>query len=152
MNAVQVMTGRGGWPMAVFLTPDLKPFYGGTYWPPMPRMGMPGFEQILIAVNDAWRNRCDGLMKQAEELTGYLQTIEEHGDEQGSGGRQPPEADTGSPPEAYASGSPSKSIATTLLDSAARTLRRAFDSLNGGFGSAPKFPHSMDLQLLLRLW
>ena len=51
------MTGRGGWPMSVFLTPDLKPFYGGTYWPPTPRMGMPGFEQVLAAVNDAWQNR-----------------------------------------------------------------------------------------------
>src|SRR5438034_10441290 len=80
MNAVQILTGRGGWPMSVFLTPDLKPFYGGTYWPPTPKMGMPGFEQILIAVNDAWRNRKDGVLKQADELTGYLQTIEQ-GDE-----------------------------------------------------------------------
>src|SRR6478672_10829681 len=73
MNAVQIMTGRGGWPMSMFLTPELKPFYGGTYWPPSPRMGMPGFEQVLIAVNDAWRNRREGLLKQAEELTSYLQ-------------------------------------------------------------------------------
>src|SRR5437868_10330951 len=81
MNAVQILTGRGGWPMSVFLTPDLKPFYGGTYWPPAPRMGMPGFEQILIAVNDAWSSRREGVLKQADELTGYLQTIEEQGDE-----------------------------------------------------------------------
>ena len=51
MNAVQIMTGRGGWPMSVFLTPDLKPFFGGTYWPPTPKMGMPGFEQVLVAVD-----------------------------------------------------------------------------------------------------
>ena len=57
MNAVQMMTGRGGWPMSVFLTPDLKPFYGGTYWPPTGRMGMPGFDQVLVAVHDAWQNR-----------------------------------------------------------------------------------------------
>ncbi len=57
MNAVQLMTGRGGWPMSVFLTPELKPFYGGTYWPPQGRMGMPGFDQVLLAVADAWKNR-----------------------------------------------------------------------------------------------
>src|SRR3954464_4297085 len=73
MNAVQMRPGRGGWPMSMFLTPELKPFYGGTYWPPTPRMGMPGFEQILVAVNDAWRNRRDGLLRQADELTSYLQ-------------------------------------------------------------------------------
>src|SRR5437773_3747078 len=81
MTAVQILTGRGGWPMSVFLTPDLKPFYGGTYWPPTPKMGMPGFDQILIAVNDACRNRKDGVLKQAQQLTGYLQMIEEHTDE-----------------------------------------------------------------------
>ena len=57
MSAVQMMTGRGGWPMSVFLTPDLQPFYGGTYWPPSSRMGMPGFDQVLLAVADAWKNR-----------------------------------------------------------------------------------------------
>jgi uncharacterized protein YyaL (SSP411 family) len=128
MQAVQIITGRGGWPMSVFLTPDLKPFFGGTYWPPTPRMGMPGFEQILVAVNDAWKNRREGLLNQAEELTGYLQ-----GD-----GEQPPDTET--------------SNAEQLLDTAARSLARAFDSRHGGFGSAPKFPHSMDLQLLLRLY
>src|SRR6187401_2072367 len=73
MNAVQLMTGRGGWPMSVFRTPDLRPFFGGTYWPPTARMGMPGFEQVLIAVNDAWQNRREAAMKQAEELTEHLQ-------------------------------------------------------------------------------
>ena len=57
MNAVQIMTGRGGWPMSVFLTPDARPFYGGTYWPPTPRHGMPGFDQVLLAVAEAWRDR-----------------------------------------------------------------------------------------------
>ena len=57
MNAVQMLTGRGGWPMSVFLTPDLQPFFGGTYWPPTARMGMPGFDQVLTAVADAWRER-----------------------------------------------------------------------------------------------
>jgi uncharacterized protein YyaL (SSP411 family) len=149
MNAVQLMTGRGGWPMSAFLTPDLKPFFGGTYWPPTARMGMPGFEQVLIAVHDAWQNRREAAVKQAEELTGYLQ--------EASGGRESPGtsvAGAGSPPdrEAHASRSPSDAEARQLLDSAVRQLARAFDSRNGGFGQAPKFPHSMDLQLLLRQW
>ena len=145
MNAVQIMTGRGGWPMSVFLTPDLKPFYGGTYWPPTPRMGMPGFEQILIAVNDAWQNRRDNVTKQADDLTGYLQTIEEHGDD-GEPRSLPLPLEEG-----WGEGVP-PSQAAQLLDNASRHLQRAFDSRQGGFGSAPKFPHSMDLQLLLRLW
>lgn len=140
MNAVQIMTGRGGWPMSMFLTPELKPFYGGTYWPPTPRMGMPGFEQILVAVNDAWQNRREGVLKQANELTGYLQSVEEHGDE-------PPPSLPLSPGE----GIPPDQAAQ-LLDNVSRSLQRAFDSRHGGFGSAPKFPHSMDLQLLLRLY
>lgn len=142
MNAVQIMTGRGGWPMSVFLTPDLKPFYGGTYWPPEPRMGMPGFEQVLVAVDDAWRNRREAALKQADEMTGYLKSIE-HGD------------DDGKPAVAIDKQSAtgvSAAAAQQLLDNAERALHRAFDSRNGGFGGAPKFPHSMDLQLLLRLW
>jgi uncharacterized protein len=149
MNAVQLMTGRGGWPMSVFLTPDLKPFFGGTYWPPTARMGMPGFEQVLVAVNDAWINRREAAVKQAEELTEHLQ--------EASGGRESPgtiHPGSASPPdrEAHASRSPSDVEARQLLDGAVRQLARAFDSRNGGFGQAPKFPHSMDLQLLLRLW
>jgi len=140
MNAVQILTGRGGWPMSVFLTPDLKPFFGGTYWPPSPRMGMSGFEQVLVAVVDAWRNRREIAIKQAEEMTGHLQNIELAED---------------GPPRPLGEGRGeglSKAEAQSLLDNAARTLRRAFDSRYGGFGAAPKFPHSMDLQLLLRLW
>ncbi|MBW8883199.1 MAG: thioredoxin domain-containing protein, partial [Planctomycetia bacterium] len=139
MNAVQLLTGRGGWPMSVFLTPDLKPFYGGMYWPPTPKMGMPGFEQILVAVNDAWRNRRDGVLRQADELTGYLQTIE-----QGEEANRP--ASIALRPEGL-----SNDDAVQILDNASRALQRSFDSRQGGFGSAPKFPHSMDLQLLLRL-
>src|SRR5688572_26422953 len=69
MNAVQLMTGRGGWPMSVFLTPDLQPFFGGTYWPPTARMGMPGFDQVLKAVVDAWQNRREMAMEHARQLT-----------------------------------------------------------------------------------
>src|SRR3954471_1290340 len=150
MNAVQLLTGRGGWPMSVFLTPDLKPFYGGTYWPPTPKMGMPGFEQILVAVNDAWRNRRDGVLRQADELTSYLQNLE-----QGDESERP--AQIPLPPGEGAGRSPAgegiaSAEAQQILDNAVRSLQRAFDSRHGGFGSAPKFPHSMDLQLLLRLY
>src|SRR4051812_7991573 len=75
MNAVQMLTGRGGWPMSVFLTPDLAPFFGGTYWPPTPRMGMPGFDQVLAAVADAWHSRRDEVVEQAGQLTGRLKTL-----------------------------------------------------------------------------
>jgi uncharacterized protein YyaL (SSP411 family) len=155
MNAVQVLTGRGGWPMSMFLTPELKPFYGGTYWPPTPRMGMPGFEQVLAAVNDAWQNRREMVLKQADELTGYLQSI---GEEEASEGRRSlgtsESVRVESNREVYASRSTGipEEDAKQILDNAARSLSRAFDSRQGGFGSAPKFPHSMDLQLLLRLW
>src|SRR5262245_40117679 len=127
MNAVQIMTGRGGWPMSVFLTPELKPFFGGTYWPPTDRMGMPGFERILQAVIDAWQNRRGAAVAQADELTRHLQAIgREEGIHQG--------------------------LRRELIDVAEAHLRRSFDFTHGGFGSAPKFPHPMDLQLLLRQW
>ncbi len=72
MSAVQMMTGRGGWPMSVFLTPDLEPFYGGTYFPPSRRMGMPGFDDLLLGVSDAWQNRREQAVAQAADLTGHL--------------------------------------------------------------------------------
>ncbi|HEV3004723.1 MAG TPA: thioredoxin domain-containing protein, partial [Pirellulales bacterium] len=72
MQAVQMMTGRGGWPMSMFLTPDLEPFYGGTYWPPTGRMGMPGFDHVLAAVSEAWRERRGQVREQAAQLTAEL--------------------------------------------------------------------------------
>jgi uncharacterized protein len=132
MNAVQLMTGRGGWPMSIFLTPDLQPFFGGTYWPPTARMGMPGFDQVLRAVVDAWTNRREMAVEQARQLT---EAVRQEGLE---GGGQRSEV--------------SEENARQLLGNAQRQLARAFDRTHGGFGSAPKFPHSMDLQLLLRLW
>jgi uncharacterized protein YyaL (SSP411 family) len=127
MNAVQMMTGRGGWPMSVFLTPDLQPFYGGTYWPETSRGGMPGFDQILQAVAAAWRDRRPELTTQAAELTKHLTTT------------QIPAPSDGS-------------LSEQLLHSAATGLSRSFDPHHGGFGGAPKFPHPMDLRLLLRVW
>jgi uncharacterized protein YyaL (SSP411 family) len=127
MNAVQLMTGRGGWPMSMFLTPDLQPFYGGTYWPPHAGRGMPGFDQVLTAVADAWKNRRDQAVAQAEEMTTVLRGMH----------------------AAYASDG---ELEPSLLTGASTALQHMFDPVHGGFGSAPKFPHSMDLQLLLRVW
>ncbi len=125
MTAVQVLTGRGGWPMSVFLTPDLQPFFGGTYWPPTARMGMAGFDQVLEAVIDAWRERRDQAVAQAADLAGHLQS----GKLESGGGE----------------------LTERLLAQADEALERLFDARNGGFGAAPKFPHPMDLRLLLRI-
>jgi hypothetical protein len=129
MNAVQMLTGHGGWPMSVFLTPDLKPFYGGTYWPPHSSRGMPGFDQILAAVIDAWKNRRQQALSAADQLTAELQNISAPGN-----GESIPNA-----------------LSIELIDAAVSQLRRAFDNTYGGFGQAPKFPHPMDLQLLVRV-
>ncbi len=127
MNAVQMLTGRGGWPMSVFLTPESEPFYGGTYWPESARGGMPGFDQVLSAVAEAWKNRRGEIAEQAAELTRHLR------DERIPGGV-------------------GKQLAPELIVRAAAALERSFDSRHGGFGGAPKFPHPMDLRLLLRAW
>jgi uncharacterized protein YyaL (SSP411 family) len=126
MSAVQLLTGRGGWPMSVFLTPDLEPFFAGTYWPPQQRGGMPGFPQVLQAVIDAWTNRREQVTKQAGEITAAL-----------SQSLVAAAADGGLPTD-------------VVLEQAAHTLGRMFDRQYGGFGAAPKFPHPMDLRLLLR--
>ncbi len=127
MNAVQTLTGHGGWPMSVFLTHDLKPFYGGTYWPPSPRGGMPGFDQVLRSVAEAWRTRRPEIDDHADELT---QAIQGYGHFERS--------DDGLRPE--------------MIENAASALERVFDFTYGGFGLAPKFPHAMDLQVLLRAY
>jgi uncharacterized protein YyaL (SSP411 family) len=127
MTAVQLMTGRGGWPMSVFLTPDLRPFYGGTYWPPTQKMGMPGFDQVLLAVADAWQNRREQALQQAGTLVEHIQAL------------AAPEAD-------------GAELQQSLITRAAAALERSFDHQHGGFGGAPKFPHPMDLRLLLRVW
>ena len=127
MTAVQAMTGHGGWPMSVFLTPDLKPFYGGTYFPPADRHGMPGFPRVLIELKRAWEERRDEVERIAEGLTDRLQNLGEVPDRGGSA-----------------------KLGPHLIDRAAKTLIEAFDTVHGGFGAAPKFPHAMDLRLLLR--
>jgi uncharacterized protein YyaL (SSP411 family) len=125
---VQLMGKTGGWPLTVFLTPAQKPFYGGTYFPPEDRYGMPGFPKILTAIAEAYRERRGEVAEQADELT---QAITEVG--RGNADEQ----------EAYAPG-------PDLLDRAADALMRRFDDENGGFGKRPKFPNTMPLELLLR--
>ncbi|MEN6494987.1 MAG: thioredoxin domain-containing protein [Thermoguttaceae bacterium] len=130
MEAVQMMTGHGGWPLSVFLTPALEPFFGGTYWPPQSRGGMPGFEQVLLAVADAWEHRRDEAVQHAERLAQLLR-------------------DTSLTEMA---GRATGGLDEQLLNGAAAALGRSFDPHYGGFGPAPKFPHPMDLRLLLRCW
>jgi uncharacterized protein YyaL (SSP411 family) len=111
----------------VFLTPDLKPFTGGTYFPPDDRYGRPGFRRILLMLANAWRTRRNEVDQAAAEITQHLQGM---GQLQLEGGELSPD----------------------LLRGAVRVLGQSFDSVNGGFGSAPKFPHPMDLRVLLRAW
>jgi uncharacterized protein YyaL (SSP411 family) len=125
MSAVQAMTGHGGWPMSVFLTPDLKPFYGGTYFPPTDSRGMAGFPRVLLSVHRAWEERRDEIRDSAAEMTEQLRAY----------GTLPKGAGT---------------LETGLLDRAARVVLGNFDPVHGGFGRAPKFPHPMDLRMLLR--
>ena len=130
MEAVQTMTGSGGWPLSVFLTPDRKPFYGGTYFPPQRRGPMPGFEEILLAVHDAWTNRRADAIEQAQSLTAVLQ------------------ADNLASPE----NATEAALLKPFLNTAAESLARSFDPTWGGFGGAPKFPRPSDFGLLLRHW
>ncbi len=126
MNAVQMMTGSGGWPLSVFLTPDGKPFYGGTYYPPEDRFGRPGFEKILLAIADAWENRRDELVESAGKMTGLLAA------EKTSAAHQ--------------------SLSPEMIEKAAAYFARTFDSRNGGFGMAPKFPQPSNLTMLMTHW
>ena len=127
MNAVQMLTGAGGWPMTMFLTPDLKPFYGGTYFPPDNRYGRPGFPRVLLGVAEAYRERREQVTNQADQITDNLSRL--------------------SAMEGH-----HHQLTTDLLDSAYRDYRSRFDARYGGFGEAPKFPPSMGLSLLLRHW
>ncbi|MEZ4769252.1 MAG: thioredoxin domain-containing protein [Caldilineales bacterium] len=126
MQAVQSMTGQGGWPMSVWLTPDGSPFYGGTYFPPYERYGMPSFRRVLTSVADAYRNRRNDIEQSAGRLRTALQRT------------------------AGATGSAEGTLDGLIPDQAFRRMARDYDSINGGFGSAPKFPQPMTLSFLLR--
>ena len=123
MQAVQSMTGRGGWPMSVFLTPDERPFYGGTYYPNTPRHGMPSFTDVLKAVADSYHNRRGDVLESADRIAGRL-----------------------APP----AGSPNEMLTESILQLGTQRLGSTFDWTHGGFGGAPKFPQPMTLELLLR--
>src|SRR5262245_61407099 len=125
MDAVQAMTGSGGWPMSVFLTPEGKPFYAGTYFPDEPRHGMPSFRQVLEGISDAWSTRRDEVELQSGRV---VEAIRRGGATDGAA-----EPLTGRIPAAALDG-----------------LRHAFDPRWGGFGGAPKFPQPMTLEFVLR--
>src|SRR5262249_55905013 len=125
MDAVVSLTGQGGWPLTVFLTPSGEPFFGGTYFPPEPRHGLPSFRQVLGAVADAYRERPEDVAAQAEALVDALRRSAE---------REPPVE----PPHGG------------LLAEAEQVLLRQLDPRSGGFGHAPKFPPASALEFLLR--
>ena len=129
MNAVQMMTGSGGWPMTVFLTPDGKPFYGGTYFPPVDRHGMPGFPRVLISVAEAYRTRRDQIENSAEGMLGELKRLNR---------------------VVAPKGELEGDLSYEIADHAVNHLLRTLDPVYGGFGNKPKFPPSMTLQFLLR--
>ena len=138
MEAVQAITGSGGWPMSVFLTPDRRPFFGGTYFPPDDRHGMPSFRSVLAAIGDAWDNRRGEVEEQADQLSEAIASrsvVESHG---GATSLRPASAGAADP------GGPD------LLATAAEELARRFDPEWGGFGHAPKFPQPtlVDVALL----
>ncbi|MFN2627174.1 MAG: thioredoxin domain-containing protein [Gaiellaceae bacterium] len=125
MDAVVALTGQGGWPMTVFITPEGEPFFGGTYYPPEPRHGLPAFRQLLAAVSEAYRERRDDVVQQARTLVDALQQ---------SARLQPSR----------------EPLTEALLGEAARALVSQLDPRWGGFGHAPKFPPASALEFLLR--
>lgn len=125
MDAVQLVTRRGGWPMSVWLTPDLKPFFGGTYFPREPRQGMPGFIQLLENIEKLWSEKSHDLKLQADELVKEMKRIS-------------------SPEETNAP------LDSKIIDQAIGQLSQEFDKEWGGFGSAPKFPQQMAIDLIFK--
>jgi len=124
MEAVQAMTGQGGWPLNVFLTPEQVPFFGGTYYPPQPRHGMPSWRQVLLAVSEAWTTRKEEIRAQGERMAPRL----------GGGALLRPSEAEMTPLE---------------LEAAVDNLRAQFDSVQGGWGRAPKFPAASVIEFLL---
>jgi hypothetical protein len=123
MRAVVALTGRGGWPMSVFLTPDLKPFYGGTYFPPISAYGMPSFTQVLRSVIDVWHNNPQAVQKNAQVLTSAVQSQFQV---------------------------PDNAKQMINLDSIVQDLYQNYDWQRGGWGNAPKFPQAMLIQFLIQ--
>ncbi|MHC4396379.1 MAG: thioredoxin domain-containing protein [Planctomycetota bacterium] len=126
MNAVVMMTGSGGWPLSVFLTPDGKPFYGGTYFPPKDMLGRPGFERVLLVIADTWKNKRQELVDSAGKLGQFLRSSTVSTEK--------------------------KELSPQILEKAFNHFRDIFDTVNGGFGIAPKFPQPTNLSVLLCYW
>jgi len=126
MDAVVLTTGSGGWPLSVFLTPEGKPFFGGTYFPPKDAFGRPGFERVLLSVAEAWRDKRQELINSAGKLS---ELLERAGGPAGKAGLSP-----------------------DVLKKAFEQFRSIFDPVNGGFGAAPKFPQPANLSMLLGYW
>src|SRR5580765_7995868 len=127
MDAVQQMTGQGGWPMTVFLTPDGTPFYGGTYYPPDDRPNMPSFTRVLVSIADAWRTRRDEVLHSGQQMRDHLQ-----------------QAMTPAPSR--------RILDASLLDAAMHGILSQYEPTHAGFGNAPKFPQPMAIEFLLRQW
>ncbi|MBI4436054.1 MAG: thioredoxin domain-containing protein [Candidatus Omnitrophica bacterium] len=128
MAAVMTMTGSGGWPLTAFVTPDLKPFYGGTYFPPEDKWGRPGLKTLLRGIADAWKNRRGEVLRSSESLTQLIQA------------------------QSHTEAGKGVSLSEETLKKGFQQYASQFDSDDGGFGSAPKFPRSHSLSFLLRYW
>ncbi len=133
MDSVQAMTGRGGWPMTVFLTPDGRPFFGGTYYPDRPRGGMASFRQVMAAIDEAWTSRRSDVHAQADQLTALIDRASRAASSMG------------------AEAAPAGAGGSRALDQAGDAILSSFDPEWGGFGGAPKFPAAMTLASALRI-
>ncbi|PYK66063.1 MAG: thioredoxin domain-containing protein [Verrucomicrobia bacterium] len=127
MTFVQATTGGGGWPMSVWLTPDLKPFVGGTYFPPKDRYGQPGFETVLERIATAWKENHDKIVEQGGKIVAALRESQSAGKAEGK-------------------------IDAAILDAAYEQIDRSYDPKEGGFGTAPKFPRPVTLNFLTRFY
>jgi uncharacterized protein len=130
MNACQIISGSGGWPLNMFLTPDLKPFSGGTYFPPQPRYGKPSWMDALAFVHDVWKNRNTEVLQQAEQLTEQIS----RGDRR-----------------LLSLTIPNPIPSAPEMEAVQQRIQDSYDLIHGGFGGAPKFPGSMTLLFMLRL-
>ncbi len=122
--AVGALTGQGGWPLTAFLTPDGKPFYGGTYFPPADAYGRPSFKRVLLSIAQAYREKHGEVLEQAQLIESAISRAESFS---GGGGK----------------------VSATVLDAIVESARKMFDEVNGGFGAAPKFPHPAALDLVM---
>jgi hypothetical protein len=127
MTFVQATTGGGGWPMSVWLTPDLKPFVGGTYFPPEERYGQPGFKKVLERIATAWKENHDQIVEQGGKIVDALRESQSAARSEGK-------------------------IETSVLDAAYKQIDRSYDPKEGGFGNAPKFPRPVTLNFLTRFY